>query len=110
MWNVSKNMIYTPLFFCRNRDLGTISVYGGYRDVRCLPPYMYMVSIYVVSANEHLQPRGGDNKPIEKFVSGGDFRRAPALALARDVYMSIEVGVERRVGKRTKVPDSLETP
>ena len=32
----------TPYFFCRNRDLGTISVYMGYRDVRCLPPYMHM--------------------------------------------------------------------
>jgi len=25
-------------FFRRNRDLGTISVYVGSRDVRCLPP------------------------------------------------------------------------
>ena len=48
-----KNMTYTPYFFRRNRDLGTISVYGGYRDVRCLPPpiCIYMVSIYIVSAN-----------------------------------------------------------
>ena len=30
MWNISKNMIYTPYFFRRNRDLGTISVYGWY--------------------------------------------------------------------------------
>ena len=52
MWNISENMIYTPYFFRRNRDLGTISVYGGYRDVRCLPYiYIYMVSIYIVSAN-----------------------------------------------------------
>ena len=28
----------TPYFSRRNRDLGTISVYVGYRDVRCLPP------------------------------------------------------------------------
>ena len=41
-WNISKNMIYTPYFFRRNRDLGTISVYVGYRYVRCLPPYMYI--------------------------------------------------------------------
>ena len=52
MWNISKNMTYTPYFFRRNRDLGTISVYGGYRAVRCLPPIcIYMVSIYIVSAN-----------------------------------------------------------
>ena len=52
MWNISKNMIYTPYFFRRNRDLGTISVYGGYSGVRCLPPiFMYMVSTYFVSAD-----------------------------------------------------------
>ena len=35
-------MTYTPYFFGRNRDLGTISVYVGYRDVRCVPPiYIY---------------------------------------------------------------------
>ena len=28
MWNISKNMTYTPYFFRRNRDLGTISVWG----------------------------------------------------------------------------------
>ena len=31
-------MTDTPYFFRRNRDLGTISVYVGYRDVRFLPP------------------------------------------------------------------------
>ena len=41
-WNISKNMTYTPYFFRRKRDLGTISVYVGYRGVRCLPPYMYI--------------------------------------------------------------------
>ena len=47
-------MSHTPYFFCRNRDLGTISVYVGYRDVRCLPPIcIYMVSIHIVSANWH---------------------------------------------------------
>ena len=46
MWNISKNMTYTTYFFRRNRDLGTIPVYGGYRDVRCLPPYMYMYGKY----------------------------------------------------------------
>ena len=51
-WNISKNMTYTPFFFRRNRDLGTISVYVGYRDARCLPPIcMYMVSKHIVSAN-----------------------------------------------------------
>ena len=37
MWNISKNMTYTPYLFCRNRDLGTISVYGGYAsaNTRC---------------------------------------------------------------------------
>ena len=45
-------MTDNPYFFRRNRDLGTISVYVGYRDVRCLPPIcIYMVSIYIVSAN-----------------------------------------------------------
>ena len=47
MWNISKNMTYTPYFFRRNRDLGTISVYMGYRDVRCLPPYMYIYGKYM---------------------------------------------------------------
>ena len=47
MWNISKNMTYTPYFFRRNRDLGTISVYGGYRAVRCLPPYMYIYGKYI---------------------------------------------------------------
>ena len=42
----------TPYFFCRNRDLGTISVYGGYSGVRCFTPIcIYMVNIYIVSAN-----------------------------------------------------------
>ena len=54
-WNISKTMTYTPYFFRRNRDLGTISVYVGYRDVRFLPPHIciYMVSIHIVSPNEH---------------------------------------------------------
>ena len=48
MWNISKNMIYTPYFFRRNRDIGTISVYVVYRDVRCLPPlYTYGYGIYI---------------------------------------------------------------
>ena len=40
-------------FFRRNRDLGTISVYVGYRDVRYLhtPLYVYIVSIYISPAN-----------------------------------------------------------
>ena len=38
----------TPYFFRRNRDLGTISVYVGYRDVRCLPP------LYVHIWSEHI--------------------------------------------------------
>ena len=38
MWNISENMNYTPFFFRRNRDLGTVSVYLGCRGVRCLPP------------------------------------------------------------------------
>ena len=45
MWNISKNMTYTPYFFRRNRDrdLGTISVYVGYRGVRCLTHlYVYI--------------------------------------------------------------------
>ena len=45
-------VIDTPYFFRRNRDLGTISVYMGYRDVRCLPPTCtYMVRTYMLSAN-----------------------------------------------------------
>ena len=36
MWNISEKLTDTPYFFRRNRDLGTISVYMGYRDVRCL--------------------------------------------------------------------------
>ena len=47
MWNISKNMAYTPYFFRRNRDLGTISVYVGYRDVRFLTPYMYIYGKYI---------------------------------------------------------------
>ena len=47
MWNISKNMTYNPYCFRRNRDLGTISVYGEYRDVRCLPPYMYIHGKYI---------------------------------------------------------------
>ena len=39
-------MTYIPYFFRRNRDLGTISVYVGYRDVRRLPPYMYIYGKY----------------------------------------------------------------
>ena len=52
-WNISKNMTYTPYFFCRNRDLGTISVYVGYFYVRVFPPpiCIYMVSLEIVSAN-----------------------------------------------------------
>jgi len=50
MWNISEKLSDTPYFFRRNRDLGTISVYMGYRDVRCLPPYMYIYgkNIYIV--------------------------------------------------------------
>ena len=52
MWNISKNMTYTPYFLRRNRDLGTISVYVGYRDVRFLPPIcIYMVMIYIMFAH-----------------------------------------------------------
>ena len=39
-----------PYFFRRNRDLGTISVYVGYRDVRCLPPpcvHIWLEHIFV---------------------------------------------------------------
>ena len=43
----SKNMTYTLYFFCRNRDLGTISVYVGYRDVRYLPPLYVHVHVHV---------------------------------------------------------------
>ena len=65
-WNISKNMTYTPYFFRRNRGLGTISVYVGYREVRCLPPIcIYMVSIYIVSANYTPNPEGGDNQPTK---------------------------------------------
>ena len=46
MWNISKNMTYTPYFFRRNRDLGTISVYVGYRDVRCFTPYKHIYGKY----------------------------------------------------------------
>ena len=47
-WNISKNMTYTPYFFRRNRDLGTIFVYVGYFYVRCLPPIcIYMVSLEI---------------------------------------------------------------
>ena len=47
MWNISEKLNDTPYFFRRNRDLGTISVYMGYRDVRCLPPYMYIYGKYI---------------------------------------------------------------
>ena len=48
MWNISEKLYDTPYFFRRNRDLGTIFVYMGYRDVRCLPPTCtYMVRIYI---------------------------------------------------------------
>ena len=43
-WNISKNMNYIPYFFRRNRDLGTISVYVGSCDVRCLPICIYMLT------------------------------------------------------------------
>ena len=36
-------------------DLGTISVHVEYVYVRCLPP-IYMVNIYIESANSHLHP------------------------------------------------------
>ena len=50
--NISKKVSNTPYFFRRNRDLGTISVCVGYRDVRFLTPlYVYMVSLDIVSAN-----------------------------------------------------------
>ena len=70
-------MTDTPYFFRRNRDLGTISVYVGYRDVRCLPP------LYVHIWQEHIyfplfntpHPQWGDNQPTDFSVSGGDFRR-----------------------------------
>ena len=36
LWKVTD----TPYFFRRNHDLGTISVYMGYREVRSLPPFL----------------------------------------------------------------------
>ena len=55
MWNISKKLTYTPYFFRRNRDLGTISDMGGtVTSAVVYPPiYIYMVSIYIVSANKH---------------------------------------------------------
>ena len=57
MWNtrektsnveyIYKNMTYIPYLFRRNRDLGTISVYVGYHDVRCLAAYMYIYGKYI---------------------------------------------------------------
>ena len=41
-------MTYTRYFFRRSRDLGTISVYMGHRDVRCLPPYVYIWEVYIL--------------------------------------------------------------
>ena len=77
LWNISKNMTYTSYFFRRNRDLGTTSVYGGYRDVRYLPPICtYMVRIYICTLiNTPPTLRGGDNQPTENIVSGGSSRR-----------------------------------
>ena len=46
MWNISEKLSDTPYFFRRNRDLGTISVYVGYRDVRCLPPLYAHVHVW----------------------------------------------------------------
>ena len=42
-----------PIFFRRNRDLGTISVYIEYDYIRCLstPPCAYMVWICILPAN-----------------------------------------------------------
>ena len=52
MWNISKNMTYTPYFFCRNRDLGTISVRYMWAIVTSAVyhPYMYICgqNIYIV--------------------------------------------------------------
>ena len=55
----------------------TISVYAGYRDVRFVPPYVYIYRKYIRCVRQltPLIPRGGDNKPTENFVSGGGFRR-----------------------------------
>ena len=37
-------MTYTPYFFRRNRDLGTISVHVGYFYIRCLP-YIFIYTL-----------------------------------------------------------------
>ena len=74
-----------PLFFCRNRDLGTTSVYVGYLDVRFLPPIcIYMLSLNVISANLHPPYRGGDNNPTENFVSESGAVLPSRLTTARD--------------------------
>ena len=61
MWNISEKLSDTPYFFRRNRDLGTISVYVGYRDVRCLPPtctYMVRTNILYPLINTPPPPEG----------------------------------------------------
>jgi hypothetical protein len=80
MWNISEKLSDTPYFFCRNRDLGTISVYMGYRDVCCLPPYMHIgllndVEQLVVVADE-LYVCDTDNHRLQVFSLTGEHRRS----------------------------------
>ena len=71
-WNISKNMIDIPYFFRRNCDLGTIFVYVGYRDVRCLPPiYVYIGKDIYLSADYYPYPHPSGViiiQPIFRFL------------------------------------------
>eukprot|EP00964_Phaeocystis_antarctica_P082467 scaffold51715_cov30-Phaeocystis_antarctica.AAC.2 len=81
-------MIDTPDFSRRNRDLGTISVYVGYRDVRCVPP----LSVHIWSQIPNSSPRDRTEKPVASpghpptFAEFGPgpgwrvFRRPPGAA------------------------------
>ena len=61
----------TSYFFRRNRDLGTISVYVGYRDVRCLPPlYVHICKNIFFPLINTPPPQRGDNHPTDFSVSG----------------------------------------
>jgi len=66
MWNISTKVRDTPYFFRRNRDLGTISVYVGYRDARC----KYMVIIYIYPLINTPSPTQGViiSQPIFRFL------------------------------------------
>ena len=45
----SEKVTDTTYFFCRNRDLGTISAYVGYFYVHSVPPlYVYIVQVYIL--------------------------------------------------------------